>query len=323
MVSEVHPPDPHEGPGCKPLHSLKDATFLLDRNIEKAEAISARLEEGIQHYKTEGKDVSKLEALLEKYDFLIKDAKKYRALADADVSEENNRSITNSDLENCSSENTRREYLIRSQKSMIQANIVLKEIFNEFQRLMPGRAELNSTSRLSATGDGIVALYGNFTLNLHLEEGDIAIAHLSPDFEINITGNYVFEKKAEMQDDMRLYHIHSADVNISGSHKTLQLRGSNITLTASDGEGSAVFLGNGTFRIEDKDGIIKEQKWANPPFPKEEANSNRYGPDKKDNNNTTTGHGIGAIYLKKTRKSGGMGQEELYKRKSISFPEKI
>ena len=123
----------HE-PDSEPVHNLRDATFLLDRNIEKAEVISTRLEEGIQHYKAEGKDVSKLEALLEKYNLLIEEAKKYRALADAAVDEENNSSITNSDLENCSSENTRREYLIRSQKSMIQANIVLKEIFDEFQR---------------------------------------------------------------------------------------------------------------------------------------------------------------------------------------------
>ena len=75
-----------------------------------------------------------------------------------------------------------------------------------------------------------------------------------------------------MQDDvLRMYHIHSADVKISGSRKTVLLRGSNITLTAADGEGYAVFLGNGTYRIEDAGEIIKEQNWADP-FPKEGMN---------------------------------------------------
>ncbi len=63
---------------------------------------------------------------------------------------------------------------------------------------------------------------------------------------------------------LNLYHIYSADVKISGSRKTVLLRGSNITLTAAGGEGYVVFLGDGTYRIEDAGGIIKEQKWANP-----------------------------------------------------------
>ena len=140
------------------------------------------MRKGFSIHKAEGKDVSKLEDLLVKYNLLVEEAKKYRSLADTAVDEENNSSIMNSDLENYSSENTKREYLIRSQKSMIQANIVLKEIFNEFQRLMPGSEEINKTSRLSAAGDGKVSLIGNFTLNLHLERGDIAIPDLSPGF---------------------------------------------------------------------------------------------------------------------------------------------
>jgi hypothetical protein len=256
------------GPGCERAYNLRNATLLLDRNIEKAEVISARIEEGIQHYKAEGKDVRKLETLLQKYNLLVEDAKKYRALADSAIAEEKNSSITNSDLENYSSENTRREYLIKSQKSMIQANIVLKEIFNEFQRLMPGSEEINNTSSVSAVGDGRASLVGDFTLNLHLERGDVAIPDLSPDSEINITGDYIFEQKTDMQENvLNFYHIFSADMKISGSRKTVLLRGSNITLTATGGEGYVLFQGDGTYRIEEMDGTIKEESWANP-FPK-------------------------------------------------------
>ncbi len=286
-IPDEHRHDSSEEPGCEPIHNLREATFLLDRNIEKAEFISARLEEGIQRSKAEGKDVSKLEDLLVKYNLLVEEARKYRSLADTAVDEENNSSITNSDLENCSFENTKREYLIRSQKSMIQANIVLKEIFNEFQRLMPGSEEINKTSILSAAGEGKVSLIGNFTLNMHLEKGDIVIPDLSKDSEIYLTGDYFFEERSEMQDDvLRLYHIHSADVKISGSRKTVLLRGSNISLTAADGEGYAVFRGNGTYRIENAGEIIKEQNWADP-FPKEGTNPEKYGPDEKDNDKST------------------------------------
>jgi hypothetical protein len=153
---------------------------------------------------------------------------------------------------------------------------------------MPGSAEVNSTSKLTASGDGIVSLFGNFTLMLHLEEGDLAVRDLSPDSKFNITGDYDFEEDDEMPDGLLLYHIDSADVKISGSHKTVQLRGLNITLNVSDGEGTALFLGDGTYKIENS-GVIEEQKWANPPFPKERKNHHSHDHDEEDDNHMGTG----------------------------------
>ena len=96
----------HEGhhPDSESIQNLREATFLLDSNIEKAEIISTRLEEGIQRFKAEGEDVSRLEALLEEYNRLLEEAKEYRALADAAADEGNNSSTT--DSENGSSEST-------------------------------------------------------------------------------------------------------------------------------------------------------------------------------------------------------------------------
>lgn len=270
-MPDVHPQDsfpkgPHQG--SESIHTLRDAASLLDRNIEKAEIISMRVEAGIQYQKAEGKEVSRLEALLEKYNFLVEEAKQYRALADKAVSDENNSSIMDSYPKSSSSENVEREYLIKAKNRLIQANYVLKEIFRESQHLMHGSEELNGTSRLSATGEGKASLMGSFALNLHIEEGEIAIPDLSLDSEIYITGNYAFEDKTEMQGEVRLYHIHSADMKISGSRKTVLLRGQKITLTA-DGEGYVAFLGNGTYSIEDAGGIKKKQNWAHPFFMKE------------------------------------------------------
>ena len=272
------PGEPH--PGYESVHNLRAATSLLDSNIEKAEIISVRLESGIERHKSEGKDVAGLEALLEEYNLLVEEAKQYRALADAAEGTGNNSSITSSDPYSGSSEDLEREYLIRSQKSMIEANHVLKDIFEGFKLLMPGSEELNSTSRLTAAGEGEAILMGSFILNLHLEGGKMAITDLSRDSEIDIKGDYTFEEKTEMHDTVRLYRVNSADVKVSGSRKTILLSNEKITLTA-DGEGYAAFQGNGTYRVEETGGMAKEGNWAKPLF-KEGMGPGKHGPDGKD-----------------------------------------
>jgi hypothetical protein len=291
------------------MQDLNDAKFLLDRNIQKAEIASMRLEVGIQRQKAEGKNVTKVEALLEKHKLLVEEAKRYRALAYKAVAEENNSSVANSNLEDSSSENLEREYLIESQNRMIQANEVMKEIFVELRHLMPGNEELNGTSHLRAAGDGMVNLMGNLTLNLHMEEGVMGVPILSQDSKLYIKGDYILEENTKIQGGMNLYYINSADVTISGSRKAVMLRGINITLTA-DGEGYVTLLGNGTYSIEDAGGIKKEQNWAHPFFgegtnPGEHGpggsgayrpdGPGEYGPDGKNHDTVIPGKGRGNI----------------------------
>jgi hypothetical protein len=269
-------PGVHTGPHGPPpgmsdeskgsARSLQDAALLLDDNIEKAEAISARLEPGVQYLRDQGKDVSRLEALLEEYNSLVEEAKHYRALAASSSGKEESSNGINEDPEDGLPESSEKEYLIQSQKSMIRANLVLKDIFEEFKRLMPGSGELNETDRLSAKGEGRVTLMGSFDLNLHLQGGEMAIMDLSPDSTIKIEGDYTCEIKDGRQENMLVYHIQSADVEISGSRKMLLLNGENITVEAADGEGYAAFFGNGTYSIEDTGGIKKEEQWAVNPF---------------------------------------------------------
>jgi len=250
---------PSEGQGS--TFSLRDATLLLDDNIKKAETISARLDPGVQYLREQGKDVSRLESLLEEYNGLLEEAKHYRALAASSSGEEYSTGMNENSENGPSAESSEKEYLIQSQKSMIRANLVLKDIFEEFKRLMPGSGELNKTDRLSANGEGRVTLMGSFDLNLHLQEGEMAVMDLSPDSTINIEGNYTLEIKDGRQENMLIYHIQSADVEFSGSRKMLLLSGENITIEA-DGEGYAAFFGNGTYSIEDAGGITKEEQWA-------------------------------------------------------------
>jgi hypothetical protein len=275
-------------PHPDPETTFGDATSLLDNNIEKAENISLKIKTGIERYKSGGKDVSRLEALLEEYDRLINEAKQYRALADKSFEEENNSSIENNSQYNVSPENLGRGYLILSQKSMMQANRVLRNIFEEIQSLSHGNEELNNTSRLISTGQGKAMFMGSFTLNMHLENGEMAILDLSNDSEIDIKGNYTFEEKKDPHDmdnahnKVRLYYINSSDVNISGSRKTVLLSCENINLTA-DGEGYAAFQGNGTYSIEEAGKTVKEEKWMTPFF-EDGMSSEEHQPGRRNNN---------------------------------------
>jgi hypothetical protein len=257
--SDLFPPQS----GTESITDINNATSVLDNNIQKADIASKRLENVIQRQKAEGKNVSDVEALLKKYKLLVAEANKNRALADNDTAAQNNISIDESTIEDNSSENLRKEYLIKTQDCMIQANEVMKEIFAGLQRLMPGSIELNSTSHLRATGDGIVNIMGNLTLNLHIESGEMGVPSISQDSKLNIKGDYTFDQNSDMQGRMSLYRINSADVTINGSRKAVMLRGKNITLTA-DGDGVVTFQGNGTYSIEDAGGLKTEQKWARP-----------------------------------------------------------
>lgn len=271
-------PNMYIGPQVPPPESLslQNATLLLDDNIKKAEAISAKLDPGVQYLREQGKDVSRLESLLEEYKSLLEEAKNYRALAASSSGEEYSTGMNENSENGPSAESSVKEYLIQSQKSMIRANMVLKDIFDEFKRLMPGSIELKKLDRLNATGDGRVTLTGSFDLNLHLQEGEMVVMDFSPDSAINIEGNYTLEIKDRRQLNMRIYHIQSADVEFSGSRKMLLLSGENITVEA-DGEGYAVFFGNGTYSIEDADGIMKEEQWAVNSFFEEQMGPERPG----------------------------------------------
>lgn len=264
------PEGPHSGmPEYRyPLRSLQNAELMLGENIAKAETISARLESGIEYLKGQGKDVGRLESLLEEYNGLVEEAKRDLELA-ASASEEN---ITGTNNDGVSEEGTKKEYLIQSQKSMIRASLVLKDIFEEFKLLMPGSEELNETDRLSAGGEGKVTLMGSFNLKLHLEEGEVAV--MSPDSVIKIEGDYSLEIKKGRPDNIYVYHVQSADLEVFGSRKILLLRGENITVEAN-GEGYATFLGNGTYSVEDTGGIIEEEQWAVESFLNEEMGSEK------------------------------------------------
>jgi nitroimidazol reductase NimA-like FMN-containing flavoprotein (pyridoxamine 5'-phosphate oxidase superfamily) len=241
-------------------HSLQDAALMLAKNIVKAESISARLEPGVQYLRDQGKDVSRLESLLEEYNGLVEEAKYYLELAVSSSGKDESTAGTNNGSEDGSSvENIEKECLIQSQKSMIRASLVLKDIFDEFKLLMPGNEELNETDFLSAAGEGRVTLMGSFDLKLHLEEGEIAV--MSPDSVIIIEGDYVLEIKEGRPENIFVYHIRSADLEVSGPRKTLLVSGENITVEA-DGEGYASFLGNGTYIVEDADGMKREEQWA-------------------------------------------------------------
>lgn len=233
--------------------ALRDAAALLDINLEKAGEISQRLKFEIQKLQERGENVTRLQELSGEYIRLIDEAKHYRELADSASRGENVNM-------------TQREYLVSSQKSMIQANIVLKEIFDELQSFMPGTEQLNESFQLSAEGKGRVILVGSFALNAHLENGVMVIMDSPSTSVIYLKGNYTFEEQKEGPRTVLLYNIRSADIKIPSSFKTVLLYAENISLTATEGEGTVTFFGNGTYAIEEANGTKKDESWSSIAF---------------------------------------------------------
>ena len=250
--------------------ALKEATTLLDINLKKAVEISQRLESGIQELQDRGENVTKLQELAGEYVRLIDEAKNYRELADLASKEEN-----------CNM--TQRECLVNSQKSMIQANIVLKEIFDEFQHFMPETEQVNESFQLSAEGKGRVILAGNFALNAHLENGVMVIMDISSTSVVYIKGNYTFEEQKEGPRSVFIYTIRSANIKIPNSFKTVLLNAENISLTATEGEGTVTFFGNGTYAIEGENGIERDEDWPSISF-------EITGPERRDINAQKANH---------------------------------
>lgn len=256
--------DPERSPYTgMPEMDLERATLMLDENIKKAEMISTRLEGGIRQLREDGKDVSKLEALLEEYNGLMGEAKQYRKLADEAYDSVDNGTALSENLQNpVNAEKTGRDYLIGSQKKMMAANRVLENMFREFHHVTPGTEELDETEKLTAQGSGVAVLSGSFRLEMHLENTGLIIKEMTPDSAIYIKGDYEIEEISEMGRKVPAYIISSADVEITGTHKTVMLKSENISLTVREGWGYTSLFGNGTYSIENEEGLKQEKNWG-------------------------------------------------------------
>jgi len=235
-----------------------DSEFLAD-NIEKSEAMAVRLDETLIRLKAQGNDVEELETLIHDYSLLVEDSKMYFEMA--------NVSESNETLATGTSEEAREEYLEKSRNRIIEANMLLKDIFHELRPYLAIHAKVSEGSTLSAEGTGTVVLSGDFDVKMSLSDGRLSYVDFMDDISVKTENmnEATITRVPDMQQELVSYENLIGNVSISGSGFILEVTGEDISLQAS-GQGEAELFGNGTYYIGK--GAVPENKmiWTPPLF---------------------------------------------------------
>ncbi|WP_406660651.1 hypothetical protein V7O66_12555 [Methanolobus sp. ZRKC3] len=236
--------------------SHMDEMMILEDNIIKAESIIPRLGEFITLLEGEGNDVERMEVLLHEYSLLVKDARLYFELANNSESPMPENGLQMPDM-------TEQEYQELSRKSIMQSNMLLKNIFDEFKPYISGRIVHTENRSFIAQGSGMVMLSGAFDVNVSVLNGKMSYMDIKKDHHLK------FEDGREPQEitasDPRqkvvFYDNVSGNVTFSGSGYNLAVFGDNISLS-SRGTGGVQFFGKGYYYFTDTDEPIQKQLWV-------------------------------------------------------------
>ncbi|WP_406655571.1 hypothetical protein V7O62_07180 [Methanolobus sp. ZRKC2] len=244
-----------------PFHA-NDVKFLED-NIEKSEIISLRLNDTVRRMKAEGNDVEKLEKLLEEYNLLVEDSKMYLEMANVPDN------VTQADITGSESKYSEEEqkYLEESRKSIIRANLLLRDIFHEFRPYLAPHVRIPDNGNLSAEGKGTVILSGDLDVEISLSEGRISYVDFENDLSIEAeeTTEPEIIRMPDMKREIVSYENLNGNITLSGSGFIMELTGENISLDAT-GTGKAELFGNGTYFIGNDSIPGKKHIWVSPLF---------------------------------------------------------
>jgi hypothetical protein len=234
----------------------KDEKAFLEDNIEKSDEIIIRLEDSMGHLEEEGTDVSDLQTMVTDYSLLVSDAKAYLEKADSaeSISEEE-------------------KYVALSRDKMIQSDILLKKIFVDMHKYMPGPVEITENGSLDANGSGVIILSGGLDVNLSLSSGKISVVDFEGDMYIDsdeltssniVTESAVSTSANKEPNNMISYVDVQGSISLSGSEITIAVMGDDTTLHVT-GSGEVQLYGNGSYYLENS-GEVKKGVWIAPIF---------------------------------------------------------
>ncbi len=227
----------------------------LNNLLAKSEGLSLRLEGEINRLNAEGKDTEELEEMLAEYNELIGEAKQNQELARNTIQTRNGQ---NDDV--VSEAN---QYMRQATKNIQDANVVLKDMFNELKSNRRGSAVLDGTGTLTAQGSGTTVLSGDLTLDMTATNARLVIKDLAGDADVAIDGGYT-EVDCDDEDDGNralVYHNLTGTVQITGSRLTVMVRGDDVSITA-EGKGSVILSGIGTYKVEKAGESSENVQWA-------------------------------------------------------------
>ncbi len=166
----------------------------LNNLLAKSEGLSLRLEGEIKRLNAEGEDTEELEAMLAEYNELIGEAKQNQELARNTIQTRNG--------QNDGAVSEANQYMRQAAKNIQDANVVLKDMFNELKSNRRGSAVLDGTGTLTAQGSGTTVLSGDLTVDMTATNARLVIKDLAGDAVVTIDGEYT-EVDCDDEDDGR------------------------------------------------------------------------------------------------------------------------
>lgn len=214
------------------------ANNKLKAVIKASETMSLRLENEISRLEMKGKDVTELQEMNQEYSALIAEADKYQKQAEEAFGNDSSESF---------------KYMKQAGQSLKQANAVLENMLMELKQYREGIVAFSDESTLTAEGDGIAVVSGDFAMSFTADNATLVIKDMEGNAVIN-TDDATYEYSntdagnSDVDNMAYVYHNLTGDVTIEGTRLTVTLHGTDISLDV-EGTGNAVLTGEGTYEI--------------------------------------------------------------------------
>ncbi len=220
--------------------------------LEKADNVSAGVNETIQQLRDQGKDTAKLERDASRFDNQVDEAKEsYQKVLNLYAS---HRGFDSSGMVTSNQE----AQAFISESDSLQKNTLkelndvsrqLRDLFEDTKKLegKGKKAIVSGTGTLEANGNGRAVLEGNLTMTLSGINGTLIVSG-----NANVTTDGTGTREVLGNGDVKYQGFGQA--TIEGDNINIKISGNGINLTAT-GTGFAVLNGNGTYRTTDDFGV--------------------------------------------------------------------
>ena len=240
---------------------LGTANNRVDLFMVCGESVSDRIESEIKKLAGEGVDTGKLEQLLTEYDNALEEAKDtHREVKE--IFDTNNGFDDDGVLENAEDASKfldeANRLMNETHKQLEDTYSVLRGIFAELKQHRSGYADLSGTGTLTASGNGRATISGNMEMEISARSGVLTITDYDNNAEVDVTGYGI---KEDLGNGALRYSGFDGTASISGSSVTVVILGDGIKLI-TEGIGSAVLRGYGTYKIEIDGKHISSNDWA-------------------------------------------------------------
>lgn len=216
----------------------------IDLFLEKADNVSARIDAQIEKLKEQGKDTARIEEEAAAFKALIEDAKenyeKILELYSTHAGFDSNGMVSNIRDARAFLEGAN-ELQKDTLEILKDAAKQLRDVFKDAKKLSDRKVVVRGTGKLIANGNGRAVIEGDVTVTL---SGN---ATLVVSGNANVTTAGTGTREVLGNGNVKYHGFGSATIN--GENIRVEVSGNGIDL-AAEGTGSAVLMGNGTYRTE-------------------------------------------------------------------------